>query len=340
MTDNIQRIQDEARSRITSAPDTGELERLRVHYLGKKGLITSLLAQLRELTPEKRREAGAALNRVKEEFERFFTSRQGELEQLQVEEELKKTPRLDVTLPGNYAIQPGSLHPITRVLDEAIEALRRVGFSVVSGPEVELEYYNFEALNTPEHHPARDMQDTFYIEKPVLLRSHTSPVQIRAMKSMKPPLQIISHGKVYRSDYDQTHTPMFHQLEGVMVDETVSFADLKGVMHYLVKELFGERPLRFRPSFFPFVEPGAEVDMLWGDPKDRAKGKPPSPSDWLEIGGCGMIHPNVLRAVGYDPDRYTGFAFGLGLERIAMTKYGIGDIRAYFENDRRMLEQF
>ncbi len=339
MIDNIQRIQDEARSRISSAPDTGELERLRVHYLGKKGLITAMLAQLRDLTPDKRKEAGALLNRVKGEFETFFTSRQGELESHQVAEELKKTPRIDVTLPGVSVASTGSLHPITKVTQEAVHALRRVGFSVAPGPEVELEYYNFEALNTPEHHPARDMQDTFYIEKPVLLRSHTSSVQIRAMKAMKPPLQIISVGKVYRSDYDQTHTPMFHQIEGLMVDETVSFSDLKGVMHYLIKELFGARPLRFRPSFFPFVEPGAEVDMLWGDSKEK-KGKPPSPSDWLEIGGCGMVHPNVLRAVGYDPDRFSGFAFGMGLERIAMIKYGIGDIRSYFENDRRMLEQF
>ena len=215
-----------------------------------------------------------------------------------------------------------------------------MGFTVASGPEVETEYYNFEALNTPEHHPARDMQDTFYIDKPVLLRSHTSPVQIRAMKAMKPPLQIITLGKVYRSDYDQTHTPMFHQLEGLMVDESVSFSHLKGVMHYLIDELFGTRPLRFRPSFFPFVEPGAEVDMYWGDPRDKRKDKPIAPSDWMEIGGCGMVHPNVLRAVGYDPDRYTGFAFGLGLERIAMIKYGISDIRSFFENDRRLLEQF
>jgi phenylalanyl-tRNA synthetase alpha chain len=339
MIDNIQRIQEEARGRITSAPDTGELDRLRVHYLGKKGLITSLLTQLRDLTPEKRKEAGALLNKVKEDFESCFNSRQGELERVQVEQELKSSPRLDVTLPGTYAMTSGSLHPVTRVLDEAIAALRRVGFSVATGPEVELEFFNFEALNTPEHHPARDMQDTFYIEKPVLLRSHTSPVQIRAMKSLKPPLQIISFGKVYRSDYDQTHTPMFHQLEGFMVSESVSFADLKGVMHYVVKELFGERPLRFRPSFFPFVEPGAEVDMLWGESVDK-KSKATSPSDWLEIGGCGMIHPNVLRGVGYNPDKVTGFAFGLGLERIAMLKYGMGDIRAYFENDRRMLEQF
>ncbi len=339
MIDNIQRIQEEARGRIASAPDTGELERLRVHYLGKKGLITSMLAQLRDLTPEKRREAGAMLNKVKGDFETFFSSRQGELESKQVEAELLRTPPLDVTLPGTYSVNPGSLHPITRVTDQAVQALRRVGFTVASGPEIELEYYNFEALNTPEHHPARDMQDTFYIDKPVLLRSHTSPVQIRAMKAMKPPLQIITLGKVYRSDYDQTHTPMFHQLEGLMVDEKVSFSDLKGTMHYLVDELFGTRPLRFRPSYFPFVEPGAEVDMLWGDPRDR-KGKTPSPSDWLEIGGCGMVHPNVLRAVGYDPDRYTGFAFGLGIERIAMIKYGISDLRSFFENDRRMLEQF
>ncbi|MBY0371805.1 phenylalanine--tRNA ligase subunit alpha [bacterium] len=340
MIDNIQRIQDEARSRITSAPDTGELERLRVHYLGKKGLLTSMMVQLRDLTPEKRREAGAMLNRVKQDFESFFTNRQDELERKQVEQELANSPRLDVTLPGYYPVEAGSLHPITRVMDLAVQALQRVGFSVATGPEVETEFFNFEALNTPEHHPARDMQDTFYIEKPVLLRSHTSPVQIRAMKAMKPPLQIISVGKVYRADYDQTHTPMFHQIEGLMVDEKVSFSDLKGTMHYLIQELFGARPLRFRPSYFPFVEPGAEVDMLWGDGKDRRGSKAASPTDWLEIGGCGMVHPNVLRAVGYDPDRFTGFAFGMGLERIAMIKYGIQDIRAYFENDRRLLEQF
>lgn len=341
MIDNIERIREEARSRISVAPDTQELERLRVHYLGKKGLLTSLLHSLKDLDPQKRREMGAVLNEVKSDFESIFTKRQGELELVQVEQELAKSPPLDLTLPGNYAIHLGSLHPITRVIEQTVACLKRVGFSVASGPEIELEYYNFECLNTPADHPARDMQDTFYVAPPVLLRSHTSPMQIRAMRQKQPPLQIIAFGKVYRSDYDMTHTPMFHQIEGFMVDEHISFADLKGLLHYVVKHLFGARPLRFRPSFFPFTEPSAEVDMQCIQCKGSGKEcRMCKSTGWLEIGGCGMIHPNVMRAVEYDPEKYSGFAFGLGIERIATLKYDIDDLRSFFENDYRMLEQF
>lgn len=341
MIENIERIQQEARSQIASAPDSQELDRLRVHYLGKKGLLTSLLHQLKDLTPEKRKEMGAVLNRVKTDFENDFGNRQKELSRSQMEQELAQAKPIDITLPGHYAIHLGSLHPVTKVIEETVQILKRVGFSVASGPEVELEWYNFEALNTPEDHPARDLQDTFYIERPVLLRSHTSPVQIRAMKQTPPPIQILSVGKVYRSDYDVTHTPMFHQIEGLMVDEQVSLADLKGVLHYLVKGLFGARQLRFRPSYFPFTEPSAEVDMQCiqckGSGKDCRLCKA---TGWLEIGGSGMVHPNVFKAAGYDPDKVSGFAFGMGIERIAMLKYGIDDLRSFFENDHRMLEQF
>jgi phenylalanyl-tRNA synthetase alpha chain len=339
MIDHIQRIRDEAETKISSAPDTQELDRLRVQYLGKKGLITSLLHQLKELAPEKRREMGAVLNKIKEEFETSLSGRHEQLERRKIETELSQSAPLDLTLPGQYALNLGSIHPVTRIIEESVQCLKRVGFSVVSGPEIETEFFNFEALNTPADHPARDLQDTFYIKSPILLRSHTSPVQIRTMQSRKPPLQVISYGRVYRSDYDQTHTPMFHQIEGIMVDDHVTMAELKGVLHYWVKSLFGSRPLRFRPSFFPFVEPGAEVDMQCI--ACRGKGcRTCKDSGWLEIGGCGMIHPNVFKSVGYEMERYSGFAFGFGVERIAMLKYGIDDLRSFFENDHRLLEQF
>jgi len=341
MIENIERIQEEARSQISSAHEPQELERLRVHYLGKKGLITSLLHQLKDLDPSKRKELGAVLNQVKTDFETELSRRENEIHRLLLEKELAKSSPIDLTLPGHYCLNLGSLHPITRVIEQTIQCLKRVGFSLVSGPEVELEKYNFEALNTPADHPARDMQDTFYIDPPVLLRSHTSPVQIRTMKTSTPPLQILAIGKVYRSDYDVTHTPMFHQVEGLMVDENISFADLKGVLHYLIKSLFGSRPLRFRPSYFPFTEPSAEVDMQCLQCKGQGRDcRLCKSTGWLEIGGCGMVHPNVFKAVDYDPDRYSGFAFGMGLERIAMLKYGIDDLRSLFENDLRMLEQF
>ena len=341
MTENIDRLKEEARVQISSAPNSDELERLRVHYVGKKGVLTSLLHSLKDLDPDKRKQVGALLNKVKEEFEKELHLRQTELKKVRLEKELEGATTLDVTLPGQFAIQSGSLHPITVVTQQIVRSLRRVGFSVASGPEVELEFFNFEALNTPENHPARDLQDTFYIEPPVLLRSHTSPVQIRTMKALSPPIQIIAPGKVYRSDYDISHTPMFHQVEGLLVDEHVSFSDLKGTLSFLIKELFGTRALRFRPSFFPFTEPSAEVDMQCITCKGSGlecrlcKG-----TGWLEIGGAGMVHPNVFKAVGYEAEKYSGFAFGMGIERIAMLKYGIDDLRSFFENDLRMLEQF
>ena len=372
MTENIERIKEEARSKLTSVGSSEELEHLRVHYLGKKGVVTSLLHQLRELEGEKRRELGASLNGLKEEIESALEKRKGEFVRTEMDRELQKSAPLDITLPGILAQSVGSLHPITQVLTQSVECLKRIGFSIASGPEVETNFYNFEALNTPEDHPARDVQDTFYLQSGTVLRSHTSPVQIRAMQSHQPPIQAIAVGKVYRSDYDVTHTPMFHQLEGLMVDYHISFSDLKGVLHHLIGELFGERTLRFRPSYFPFTEPSAEVDMrclckdgemkgLLGKNQGNLEksqgllgknqgnlpsyaGAPPcrlcKDTGWIEVGGCGMVHPHVFGAVGYDSDSISGFAFGMGLERIAMLKYGVDDLRSFFENDIRLLEQF
>ena len=339
MIEQINQIRVEAHSQIFSALDPDALDRLRVHYMGKKGVLTTLLHQLKELTPEKRKEMGAVLNEVKTNVERDLKQRQTELKRVVLEKEISSSGSADVSLPGHFAINSGSLHPISLVMNDIVQILKRIGFSVVTGPEVELEFYNFEALNTPEDHPARDMQDTFYINPPVLLRSHTSPVQIRTMKDKKPPIQIIAPGKVYRSDYDLTHTPMFHQIEGLMVDENLSLADLKGVLNYLIKNLFGTKTLRFRPSFFPFTEPSAEVDMQCIQCKGKGCRLCKS-TGWLEIGGCGMVHPNVFKSVNYDSEKYSGFAFGMGIERIAMLKYGIDDLRSFFENDIRMLEQF
>jgi len=339
MIEQINQIRVEAHSQIFSALDPDALDRLRVHYMGKKGVLTTLLHQLKELTPEKRKEMGAVLNEVKTNVERDLKQRQTELKRVVLDKEISSSGSPDVSLPGHFAINSGSLHPISLVMNDIVQILKRIGFSVVTGPEVELEFYNFEALNTPEDHPARDMQDTFYINPPVLLRSHTSPVQIRTMKDKKPPIQIIAPGKVYRSDYDLTHTPMFHQIEGLMVDENLSLADLKGVLNYLIKNLFGTKTLRFRPSFFPFTEPSAEVDMQCIQCKGKGCRLCKS-TGWLEIGGCGMVHPNVFKSVNYDSEKYSGFAFGMGIERIAMLKYGIDDLRSFFENDIRMLEQF
>ena len=339
MIEQINQIRVEAHSQIFSALDPDALDRLRVHYMGKKGVLTTLLHQLKELTPEKRKEMGAVLNEVKTNVERDLKQRQTELKRVVLDKEISSSGSSDISLPGHFAINSGSLHPISLVMNDIVQILKRIGFSVVTGPEVELEFYNFEALNTPEDHPARDMQDTFYINPPVLLRSHTSPVQIRTMKDKKPPIQIIAPGKVYRSDYDLTHTPMFHQIEGLMVDENLSLADLKGVLNYLIKNLFGTKTLRFRPSFFPFTEPSAEVDMQCIQCKGKGCRLCKS-TGWLEIGGCGMVHPNVFKSVNYDSEKYSGFAFGMGIERIAMLKYGIDDLRSFFENDIRMLEQF
>ena len=272
---------------------------------------------------------GAAVNQTKSRLEQDIENRKMELGRANLETELSGAEPLDVTLPGQYAIEAGSFHPLSRVTDLMVGILRRVGFSIAIGPEAELEYYNFEALNTPEYHPARDEQDTFYFQKPVLLRSHTSPVQIRAMQAQGAPLRVIAPGRVFRCDSDMTHTPMFHQVEGLVVDKDVSFANLKSVIHEFVECFFERRvEMRFRPSYFPFTEPSAEMDIL------SESGK------WLEIGGCGMVHPNVLRNVGIDPDEYSGYAFGMGVERMTMLRYGVNDLRLFFENDLQFLQQF
>ncbi len=323
---------------LARAQTSQELEQVRLKYLGKKGILSQLLRSMPSLPPADRpvvgREANAAKDEIEAEFARRLAATREEERRARLAAE-----RIDLTLPGRRAPQ-GSLHPLTRVLDEIIEVFQGLGFAVAEGPEVESDYFNFEALNIPKDHPARDMQDTFYVADEVLLRTHTSPVQIRTMARQKPPVRIIAPGRVYRRDADITHSMMFHQVEGLAVDRDISMADLKGTLECFARELFGpESRIRFRPSFFPFTEPSAEVDVLCflcrGEGCRICKA-----SGWLEILGSGMVHPQVLRTVGYDPEEVTGFAFGMGVERIAMLKYGIDDIRLFFENDLRFLAQF
>ena len=322
-------------SSVTSLP---ELQQLKVKYLGKKGLVTEKLKTLSAITPEQRPAYGKTVNEVKQHIEQEITR----LELLLKREDYKKsilTEAIDVTLPGKYT-PFGREHPIHMVLSEITGIFSSMGFEVEEGPEVELDYYNFEALNIPKNHPARDMQDTFYISDDVVLRTHTSPVQIRVMEKRKPPLKIIAPGKVYRCDADISHTPMFHQVEGFMVDTDIAFSHLKGVLQLFIHSMFSaETPVRFRPSYFPFTEPSAEVDM--GCIFCSGKGcRVCKQTGWLEILGAGMIHPRVFEYAGYSPDMYTGFAFGMGVERITMLKFGIDDIRLFFENDLRFLRQF
>ena len=322
-------------SSVTSLP---ELQQLKVKYLGKKGLVTEKLKTLSAITPEQRPAYGKTVNEIKQHIEQEITR----LELLLKREDYKKsilTEAIDVTLPGKYT-PFGREHPIHMVLSEITGIFSSMGFEVEEGPEVELDYYNFEALNIPKNHPARDMQDTFYISDDVVLRTHTSPVQIRVMEKRKPPLKIIAPGKVYRCDADISHTPMFHQVEGFMVDTDIAFSDLKGVLQLFIHSMFSaETPVRFRPSYFPFTEPSAEVDM--GCIFCAGKGcRVCKQTGWLEILGAGMIHPRVFEYAGYSPDMYTGFAFGMGVERITMLKFGIDDIRLFFENDLRFLRQF
>ena len=309
-----------------------KLDAARVDLLGKNGSINGLTKALVNLPLEERKVWGAEVNRAKDRLENeiitFFKASYDEAAVIaRVAQE-----SLDITLPGRNA-DLGSIHPVTRTLDRILEIFSALGYQQAQGPEIEDDYHNFEALNFPPHHPARAMHDTFYFPDGRLLRTHTSPVQIRAMKDRKPPIRIIASGKVYRSDSDQTHTPMFHQVEGLLVDETSSFADLKGTLAEFVRAFF-ERDfkMRFRPSYFPFTEPSAEVDIRW----DRDDGA----ERWLEVLGCGMVHPNVLRNCGIDAEKYTGFAFGLGVERFAMLRYGVDDLRQFFENDVRFLRQF
>jgi len=318
---------------LANSPD--DLYLIRVKYLGRKGALTTILRRLGNLDPEERRNVGQEANRAKVQLEEAVALAQHTLK----DRAFWTDTEVDVTLPGRR-LPRGRLHPLNRIMAEVCDIFLHLGFEAVEGPEVELDWYNFEALNLPPDHPARDMQDTFYFSDQVLLRTHTSPMQIRTMEVRQPPVRIIAPGKVYRRDSDITHSPMFHQVEGLLVDKAVTFADLKGVLTAFVHQMFGpEVGVRFRPSYFPFTEPSAEVDIecvMCGGHGCRVC----QATGWLEVLGSGMVHPAVFEAVGYDPETYTGFAFGLGIERIAMLKYGVDDIRLFFDNDLRFLRQF
>jgi len=337
-THDLETLAARARESMAACASLAAVEELKVELFGKKGAVTALLKSLGSLAPDARREAGVRINAVRDELGAMLVSRQAELQRVELEQRLA-AGRIDVTQPGRGQL-PGGLHPITRVR-RRIEALfRNSGFSIEEGPEVEDDWHNFEALNIPANHPARAMHDTFYFPDGRLLRTHTSPVQIRAMLRDKPPLRMIMPGRVYRCDSDMTHTPMFHQVEGLVVDEGVSLAHLKSVLHHFMEHFFERRlGIRFRSSYFPFTEPSAEVDIecvfCGGKGCRVCKG-----TGWLEVAGCGMVHPNVLDNVGIDPERYTGYAFGMGIERLTMLRYNVNDIRMYFENDLRFLRQF
>ncbi len=329
--DGIDSLLQQSLREIADANAPDALEALRVSLLGKQGSITTQLKSLGTLPPDERKAAGEAINRARDAIGDALSARKHALDEAALEHKLA-TESIDVTLPGRDAAR-GGLHPVSRTLERIADIFGRLGYELSTGPEIEDDWHNFEALNFPPHHPARAMHDTFYFGDGRLLRTHTSGVQIRYMKDIKPPLRMIAAGKVYRSDSDQTHTPMFHQVEGLLVDEHASFADLKGTLAEFVRAFF-ERDfeMRFRPSYFPFTEPSAEVDIAWHQPDGTTK--------WLEVLGCGMVHPSVLRNVGIDPERYTGFAFGLGVERFAMLRYGVDDLRSFFDNDVRFLRQF
>lgn len=335
---DLKNIETLAQSEIAQAQDSAALEQLRVKYLGKKGVLTEYLKGVGGLTPELRPQAGQAVNRIKEAVSQTLTARLAVLEGAELDTRLG-SETLDVTLPGRGQVT-GGLHPVTRTL-QRIEALFiQLGFEIAEGPEIEDDYHNFEALNIPAHHPARAMHDTFYFDAHTLLRTHTSPVQVHVMEHRSPPLRIIAPGRVYRRDSDLTHTPMFHQVEGFMVDEQISFADLKGLLDTFLRNFF-EQDLktRFRPSYFPFTEPSAEVDIACVM-CNGAGCRVCKQTGWLEVLGCGMVHPTVFSHVGIDNERYTGFAFGMGVERLAMLRYGVNDLRLFFENDLRFLQQF
>lgn len=336
--DKLHSLADEAEKSITTADSVADLEQLRVEYLGKKGKVTGLLKALGKLSAEERPKAGAVINEVKDALQASINQRRHQLEstflQAQIEAE-----RIDVTLPGRNS-GVGGLHPVTRTLARIEAFFTKVGYQVEEGPEIEDDYHNFEALNIPAHHPARAMHDTFYIDPTTVLRTHTSPVQVRTMERQKPPIRIICPGRVYRCDSDLTHTPMFHQVEGLVVDKNISFADLKGTVDQFLKAFFeADLAVRFRPSYFPFTEPSAEVDIQCTNCAGKGC-RICSQTGWLEIMGCGMVHPNVFAQSGIDPDEFTGFAFGMGVERLAMLRYGVTDLRLFFENDLRFLKQF
>ncbi|AZN35459.1 phenylalanine--tRNA ligase subunit alpha [Iodobacter ciconiae] len=327
MVDNVQAILEKGLAALNATNDPNELENAKAQFIGKQGEISALLKQLATLPPEEKKSFGAIVNQAKQAFEASLNTRREAIANEKLAKQLA-AEALDITLPGR-GLAAGGLHPVTKVR-ERIEALfHSMGFAVADGPEIETDFYNFEALNLPPDHPARGMQDTFYVEGGEVLRTHTSPIQARYMESHEPPIKIIAPGRVYRVDSDATHAPMFHQMEGLWVDQDVSFADLKSVIVSFLRQFFERDDLevRFRPSFFPFTEPSAEIDVKW------SKG-------WMEVGGCGMVHPNVLKNVGIDSEKFTGFAFGIGLDRFAMLYYGVNDLRLFFENDISFLEQF
>ncbi|WP_346354906.1 phenylalanine--tRNA ligase subunit alpha [Azotosporobacter soli] len=333
-------LQQEAQQEIESAATVAALNETRIKYLGKKGQLTTVMKGMGKLSSEERPRIGQVVNEVRNNLEELMEKKGAQLGKAELEAKLA-TEKIDVTLPGR-TIELGHVHPLTLTLDLVKGIFKNMGFAIAEGPEIEEDYYNFEALNLPPDHPARDMQDSFYVTSNLLLRTHTSPVQVRTMKAAEPnsPLRIIAPGKVYRCDYDATHSPMFHQVEGLVVDENISFADLKGTLETFIHEVFGKDVgVRFRPSYFPFTEPSAEVDIscvMCGGNGCRVC----SNTGWLEILGSGMVHPKVLEMGGFDPEKVTGFAFGMGIERIAMLKYGIDDLRLFYENDIRFLHQF
>ncbi len=336
--ENLEPLAAEARTAIAAAADGKALEQLRVDYLGKKGQITALAKGIGKLPPEEVREAGTRINSVKQELQDLIGARKTELEFAAVEAKLAGET-IDVTLPGRGQ-STGGIHPVTRTIERMEDIFSAIGFEVVEGPEIEDDYHNFEALNIPAHHPARAMHDTFYVDEHTVLRTHTSPVQVRVMETQEPPLRVICPGRVYRCDSDLTHTPMFHQVEGLLVDEHSSFADLKGLIEDFLRSFFEqELAVRFRPSYFPFTEPSAEVDIQCvncGGEGCRVCSR----TGWLEIMGCGMVHPRVFEYSNIDAEKYSGFAFGMGVERLAMLRYGVNDLRLFFDNDLRFLEQF
>ena len=319
-------IQSRAKSDFDAVNNKSDLDDVYRSFLGKKGEVNILLKSLGSLPQDKRKEAGKKLNQLKSALDSAYTQRTEDISD-QVNQEKLNKEKIDFTLPGFEGFQ-GSIHPVTQTIKDICNFFERMGFDIESGPEAEIDYYNFEALNVPDDHPAKDMHDTFYLNNKGLLRTHTSPVQIRTMEKGQAPHRIICPGKVYRKDSDLTHTPMFHQIEGLVVEEGASFSQLKGLLNDFLEDFFGEEvELRFRPSYFPFTEPSAEADIRWK-------------KNWLEVLGCGMVHPNVLKGVGVDTKKYSGFAFGLGVERMAMLKYDIPDLRAFFDNDIRFLNQF
>lgn len=336
MEQELQHLEREAKETLATLQDQSQLEEFRIEYLGRKGKFSSIMRNLGKVDKDDRPRVGQLANTVKQEIESLFAKKKENLDQTR---DKVQAGGVDLTLPGRRPTL-GRLHPVTQIMNEVCQVFENLGFAIAEGPDVETDHYNFAALNIPEHHPARDMHDTFYISESILLRTHTSNMQARIMEKKDPPLRVIAPGKVYRCDSDITHTPMFHQVEGFLVDTKVSFADLKGVLTVFTQKIFEEDlALRFRPSFFPFTEPSAEVDIACVICKGEGC-RVCKQTGWLEILGCGMIDPEVFRMVGYDPEKYSGFAFGLGVERIAMLKYGIDDIRLYYENDLRFLSQF